>query len=720
MADDDIVPIPSEPKRGCRWRLVFILLAIFAGLLLIVLVGRYVLLRNQIAESAFDHASTQAISAAEQLETDFAQTEALALQLAQDLSDGTLAYENIAPRLRELLEDDPQLDGITVAFDHGAYSPDYDLFFTYVYRDPVAGYQVDELESQYDYTLPPSDDPDAPQTAWYYVPATAGPAWTEPFLAAGAGRVLIEFGAPFSSPDSGGDEPAGVVAVDYTLEGMRELVAGLDLGRTGYGAVYADSGTFLSHPIPEHIVERNIFTDPALQEEDFQDAARRALEGDTVSIQREVAEGTVWNFFTPIMSTGWGLVVQLSESEFLLGEDALLNNLVAIVLAGGAFLFFLLAVLLHFDRSTRDRLWLASITFSVIGAIMIVIIIVLARNTPQDLAEGVLLASQASLSRVQEALNIEYHERGLNPPVEVPTGVLIQSAKFPDPTIVNLNGYLWQRVPKEEGVELTPGVTFPQSIDEPFMFEEIYREERESETLYVWWFTAALRQAFDPDQYPLDIYDIDVRMAPMEFTENALLVPDLENYNVTAPRLLPGIDDTVRINNWQLLASAFGMGFRDYGTNFSIAQRPTIDVPELSFNIRIERRFLGPFIAFFLPAFVATIMIFGFLLIEHKPDESEEIVTALTYTAALFFVVAVLHTALRENAAAIGLTYLEYFYILLYVLTLLVALNSFLVVKYPWLPVISIGDNLISKVLFWPTVVGFMLIVTVYVFVIAR
>jgi hypothetical protein len=113
-------------------------------------------------------------------------------------------------------------------------------------------------------------------------------------------------------------------------------------------------------------------------------------------------------------------------------------------------------------------------------------------------------------------------------------------------------------------------------------------------------------------------------------------------------------------------------------------------------------------------------MIFGFLLIEHKPDESEEIVTALTYTAALFFVVAVLHTALRENAAAIGLTYLEYFYILLYVLTLLVALNSFLVVKYPWLPVVSIGDNLISKVLFWPAVVGFMLIVTVYVFVLSR
>ncbi|MFN2138499.1 MAG: hypothetical protein ACK2UK_21260, partial [Candidatus Promineifilaceae bacterium] len=191
-------------------------------------------------------------------------------------------------------------------------------------------------------------------------------------------------------------------------------------------------------------------------------------------------------------------------------------------------------------------------------------------------------------------------------------------------------------------------------------------------------------------------------------------------YNVTSPNQLPGLDDTVRINNWQLKASAFSLDFRNYGTDLGIVQRPTVAVPELSFNIRVERRFLGPFIAFFLPALVATFMIFGFLLNGQKPDEPEEIVTALTYTAALFFVVAVLHSALRDNAAAIGLTYLEYFYLLLYVLTLLVAVNSFLVVRYPYLPFVRMGDNLISKLLFWPTVVGFMLIVTVYVFVFAR
>jgi hypothetical protein len=701
------------------WRKTLIVLTIISGLLFCGLLVRYWILRSNLANEAFDNASNQAIAAAEQLEADFILTMNLAELLAGDLSEGSLAYEGIETRLRELLEQNPTLQGITVAFAKEAYSPEQDLFFIYVYRDLEEGFQSELRESRYDYTLPPSEDPQGPQTQWYYAPATFGPTWTEPFIATGAGQVLISYGAPFF-PVNDGDQPAGVVSVDYSLNGMRNLVTDLDLGLTGFGAVYSDSGTFLSHPVPELIAAGNIFTDPTLQDEAFQEAVRRALEGETIAIQREVNDEGVWNFFTPILSTGWGLVVQLSEAQFLLGENVLLNNLVAIVLAGAAFLFFFLAVVLHFDEATRDRLWLASISFSLIGLVAILVIIFLARNTPEDLSDGLLITSQPALDRYQEELAKEYAERGADIPVEVPTGILIQSARFPEPSVITLNGYLWQRIPKIEGVEITPGVTFAQLIDEPAMIEEIYREERAEETYILWSFTTALRQAFDPIQYPLDLYDINIRLSPLEFAENILLVPDLSAYNANLPRLLPGLDDTVRINSWRLVASAFGLGFRQYGTDLGLSQRPTVDVPELAFNIRVERLFLGPFIAFFLPAFVATLMIFGFLLIDQKPDESEEIVTALTYTAALFFVVAVLHTALRDNASAISLTYLEYFYLLLYVLTLLVALNSFLVVNYPYLSIISIGNNLISKLLFWPIVVGFMLIATVYVFVFSR
>jgi hypothetical protein len=718
-SNKNLAPIPNT-RRRLPWRKILIVFTIIFGILFIALVGRYQILRNELANSAFSKATSQAAVAAEKLDDDFQSTMDLTSEIAQDLSAGSLAFEDIEKVLQHLLEENPTLQGITVAFDKGAYSPEYNLYYIYVYRDLEGRLQSELQESNYDYTLPPSDDPELPQTQWYFNPANFGPTWTEPYLATGAGKVLISYGVPFFSGDNLDDKPTGVVTVDYSLEGMRELVSNLDLGLTGFGAVFSDTGTFLSHPVPERIAVGNVFTDPTLQEADFQDVAHQVLAGETLSVQREAQGQPVWDFFTPLKSTGWALVIQLSKAEYLLGVNALLYNLVVIVLAGGAFLFFLLAVLWHFDEATRDRLWLASFTFSIIGLVAILLIIGLARNTPEDLGDGVLLTSSEIYKRYEENLAIDYAKRGIEEPISVPTGILIQSAKFPEPSVVTLTGYLWQRIPKIDGLEINPGVSFAQLIDEPIVMDELYHEDREDETYILWNFTSALRQSFDPQQYPLDLYDINIRLSPLDFAHNILLVPDFEAYNITAPNQLPGLDDTVQIKNWRLRASAFGMGSRQFGTNLSLPQRLTTDIPELAFNIRIERLFLGPFIAFFLPAFVATIMIFGFLLIDQKPDDPEEIVTALTYTAALFFVVAVLHTALRDNAAAIGLTYLEYFYLLLYVLTLLVALNSFLLVKYPYLPFISIGNNLISKVLFWPIVVGFMLLATVYVFVLSR
>ncbi|MFN2303728.1 MAG: hypothetical protein ACK2TV_08360, partial [Anaerolineales bacterium] len=289
----------TKPNKRWPWRRTLFVLAGIFGILFLGLLIRYLFIRNTLATQAFDDASSQAIAAAEQLDNDFMGTMNLTEDLAQELSDGSLANEDIASRLQYLLEQNPTLQGITVAFAKGAYSPEHDLYYVYVYRDLDGRFQSELRESRYDYTLPPSDDPDAPQTEWYYVPATIGPVWTDPYLATGAGQVLISYGVPFYTVGSDTDVTSGVVSVEYSLAGMRRLVTDLNLGLTGFGAVFSDSGTFLSHPVPERIAVGNIFTDPTLQDPAFQDAAHRALQGDTLSVQIEANDQPVWSFFTP-------------------------------------------------------------------------------------------------------------------------------------------------------------------------------------------------------------------------------------------------------------------------------------------------------------------------------------------------------------------------------------------------------------------------------------
>jgi hypothetical protein len=93
------------------------------------------------------------------------------------------------------------------------------------------------------------------------------------------------------------------------------------------------------------------------------------------------------------------------------------------------------------------------------------------------------------------------------------------------------------------------------------------------------------------------------------------------------------------------------------------------------------------------------------------------LVAAPSYAAALFFVIVLGHTALREGIAAVKITYLEYLYVLLYALLLLVVIDAFLVVRRPGAVLIHYRNNLIPKLLYWPVAAVALLLATLGTFV---
>ena len=158
---------PADKPRRSPWRVILVALAILSGIALVLFAARYLVLQNDLANRAFESASEQAVSAASELDRDFTNTIDLTTGLAGALSDGSLPYDSIEEELRSLLEANPSLDGITIAFDKNAYSPDFEQFIVYVWRDMDGALMSQIGESLYDYTVPPSDDPDAPQTQWF-------------------------------------------------------------------------------------------------------------------------------------------------------------------------------------------------------------------------------------------------------------------------------------------------------------------------------------------------------------------------------------------------------------------------------------------------------------------------------------------------------------------------------------------------------------------------
>ena len=673
--------------------------------------------RSRLEQTAFAKAEAEAAKAAAEINRVFGSVMIITKNLANDLSDGRLKYTDLDRRLRAELGVRPDIDGIAVTFQPYVYSPDLRLYQYYLSRGDDN--KITVLDgATYDYTQPPSNDPDAPQTAWYHHPLQNGAGWNEPFLATGAGRVLIEYGTPFFRPGAR-QEPAGVVTVDYSLQGMRDLMASLQLGENGYGYVISGAGVFLSHPQSKLVAQASIF-DPqtSIYDQPVRDAARRVVQGESLSLKHVdlVTEQDAWFFFEPIASTGWALGIVLDKFEIAPSAKTNVRDLVTIALSVTSTLFFAAALGFRVYRGESQRLWITSTTFAVLC--MAVIVFTWFVATKQSARQGVALTSNTTIARHLEKYtqNLKVSER----PISIPTGIQLTAIQFPDAKSVAINGYVWQRYPKALPDDVAKGFTMMQTLGSQILLDQVERLDRGDEEVTVWAFGTQLQQAFNPLKFPFDRRDIQIRLSPRELHRNVVFVPDLESYELLNPRLLPGVSKDISINNWQFQSSFFMYKTANDGTDLGIPSRfARANLPELYFAIYTQRTVIGPFIVYLLPALVVAGLLFAFLLSDPKPGDQprEELVTALSYTAALFFVIAVLHTALRDNIAATGVTYLEYFFILLYIMIVAVIVNTFLLAKRPDFLWLLYKNALLSKLLYWPIFSGIMLVYTLLVFV---
>jgi len=710
MTNVQTAPLPRRPIR-----FALIVLAAAALVLTILLTISYILDRQQLEQSALGNARSQAEAAAQQIDSAFIDVKAIADALANDLSDGSQPFSEIDGRLHAEMVAHPDVDGLAITFEPFAYDPDERLYQEYVFKqaDGTIGSLVG---ASYDYSAPPGDGPDGPQTQWYHDPLEQGAIWNEPFLATGAGKVLIEYGVPFYRVDDP-TTPAGVVTIDYSLQDMRHLMNSLELGATGYGFVLSSSGTFLTHPVQELVVQSSIFDfADSLNDSTLRDSAQQALNGERVMIDGidQITNHGSWTFFEPLPDTGWALGIVMNKSEFMLNPYQTMREQVTIALVGTAFLVLTLAVILRADRGTKRSIWMVSGAFSLLAVLLIILIWILA--TSLERREGVQVADFSAVQSYLE--NYTSQIETSTSPILIPTGIFVQAVEFPDPTSVTLNGYIWQRYDDSIDPSVIRGISLPQLTGPEYTLNEVERQQQDGAETIIWYFGITLRQGFNPVWFPFDNRDIAIRITPQDLSSHIILTPDFDSYGLINPLLLPGVDPAVSVNNWNIESSSFSYQQSNYNPSFGLANQSEFGhAPELYFTINTQRNFLGPFIAYLLPGIVIALMLFAFLLYEGKPDESEEIVTTLNYTAALFFVIAITHTALRDNIGAVGITYMEHLYILLYIVIIVVAVNTFLIVKRPNMPIVHYRNNLIVKVLYWPAFVGVLLISTLLVFV---
>ena len=692
------------------------ILTIFLFLAILFQVYKLVCETAQIEHQAMEEAENEGKRVAADLNEEFTKLEISAETFANDLISGKIPKTELHKRMKEMLNQNPAAFGFGIAYEPYAYDPKIRLFAPYYVRTEKE-LEYRPVDSYYDYTTREE------YSRWYFQAKERKTGdWTEPYMGKASGTLLAEYSIPlFSLSDKNKENPIGVLFINYSLENLKRMMNSLRLGKSGYGFILSRNGIFLAHPRQDYVYEqKNIFdTLQSLKESERKklitviENLKKGKSG-IIEIESHATGQTLLMFCRQIPSTGWPLVAVFMKHDIPIDHAALNHQVLLISVTSILFLLLLFFLLLRVYDGNTSALWKLSTLFSILLCLGIIVIWNLDfEDTGHKNIVGTKVFDITSL--------MDYlRENTIGTPIYIPTGVFIQSLEFTNANNVFLTGYIWQKYADNLPTEIDRGFTLPESIDATI--EEAYQRKNKDGVTIGWFFEATLRQPFDYSKYPLDQKNVWIRLWHKNFDKNIILIPDFEAYNLVNPGSLPGIEKDIVLSGLNIRKSFFSYVPKSYNANFGIDHYQGLDnFPELYFTMIVDRNFIDPFISYLLPAIVVAGIIFSlFLIITAVKDRVEKFAYNCSFilgaSAGLFFSIIIAHSQLRNSLQLNEIVYLEYFYIVLYVMILLLAVDSFLFSRGSKIKWLEFRDNLIPKVLYWPFVLIILFIITVVTF----
>jgi hypothetical protein len=656
--------------------------------------------------------------AATRIESSLAPAREAAEAMARNLDAiGDPREEQLLDLLRAAIASDPSCYGGTVAFEPYRFDPERRLYAPYLAKKNGRELSFVRIEEAYDYTEPDQE--------WYGAAIAEGPRWSEPYFDVSVGDILMTtYSAVFHEPGEAG-APRGVVTIDISMDVIRKIVRSLDLGGMGYAVLVSREGKFLYHPDEGLVLSGT----NALELADRAGDARlttlveKVLAGESGIVDHTAPLTGLesWFVFEPVPMTGWSLVGVFIQDDAPVDTAVLRHRQITVGAALVVFLSSGLAILLNVLDGAPRRLWAHSIAISLLFAAGIGFTwnVALEYDSDEDVA-GKMVTDIAGLKSFQKTSLDLSRERLTEPPVFLPTGMLIDSLRFESGTDIEIRGYVWQKYDPELHAGLERG--FSMGGVAALRTGEPEVEQVGGTEVVRWPFEVSQRVRFENSKYPLMRERFALHVAPRERARNVVLVPDLAAYPILSPATRPGLDDSVYLPGWQITRSFFELRERTPATNFGLGRSASTETfPSLFFNIEVRKQFVDTFVSNLVPLIIVGVVVFLVLLIIEREEDRIMLMRTgtgfnLSICGTLLFVAVFSHIGARQKIAAPEIIYLEYFYVVMYFAILWVAVNSILYVRWPESRFIQYEKNLLPKVLFWPVTLGALWVLTLRTF----
>jgi signal transduction histidine kinase len=190
---------------------------------------------------------------------------------------------------------------------------------------------------------------------WYQIPKeTRHPYWTEPYFDEGGGEIVMStYSVPFYLTGGGARRMAGIITADISLDWLRNIVDSVRVYQTGFGFIITQTGSIVSHPRKELIMNASIFS---IAEEtnnpELREMGRKMTRGQTGyssnRYRNQFNNKESLLAYAPVPSNGWSFGVILPVDEFMAEAYHLYRMIIILGITG---LIFIFLVILFISRS---------------------------------------------------------------------------------------------------------------------------------------------------------------------------------------------------------------------------------------------------------------------------------------------------------------------------------------------------------------------------------
>lgn len=629
-------------------------------------------------------------------------------EAARELSKKAWTKEELDIFLNEKIKNHNQLEEFVIAFKPYSFDPHIKLYAPY-YKRIQDGFTRDV--KKFDYTLTTADAADA--TEWYRNFIESGEGWTDPYQLKQDQKDLISYSACFYD-HANPKKTIGIVQAGLSLNYIRDLVNSLALGKRSYGFIITTiMEKFVAHPNSELYRKGLSLFDLAQKQKD------KNLEEICYQMQQQPtgkAEylSTISNapsvlFYKAIPGTNLIMGIMFVKSEFfsqqaLLVKHTKINIIFGIVLS----LLLLILLLIHCFAQRIIHLIISTIicSFILLGGIGYLWAIQ-RMHMPTDEQGIIPIFDKNTIDKtVEECTNTT---KNIYPPTLIKTGILLEKIEHVSNIKVYVSGKMWQKYPLSCPKSIIRDFLLPQA---KIFFQKnlIFHEPNDKEEILVWRISGDLNQEnLLSRAFPFDNQDIEIIMEHPSLNQNVLLVPDIDSYTFINPQARPGVVPSLQILDWFLEKTFFSFTAAQKDVELGSSKKGAVGQQNiLTFTIQAKRDLFSLLIVYLLPLFVALLLLFFNLCMVNR----ERIMTNISLTSGIFLGLIVAHTAMRQIFIGSEILYLEYFYIVPYLLIILLLIDLILYAKKDQIVLIRHHDNLFIKLLFWPAFLLIMFVIT--------